>query len=349
MKQHKKVKIIDERLNMVNIIIYSIILGILVNYISDSVTEAFGLKAKSRLIFGIISIAVLLVILLLHSIKRLSTTIDFKCTFIHDKNKDLVSIPEYKISEDMKEYLEASFAENAAIKNQWKNTKFNFIDIKNKPCTIVNELIEYCLLESFSTFISSYFNLLDENEKTITLNQKNIPEILLNNRFLKLFSEDMENRSVFINNSNKATISDTSSVCLQYAQNGAIYRRFDLTLPKGSKIYKDKDAIIVDTKLFKMTIQIIFKGLNRFIDHDLLKYYVKSDDPFDLNCLAFGIKLSVKYKYSAAFKPFDWKYYNWLSEYIERLENYCDIDSFYSTINWKIAKALLQIKKSRKK
>ena len=72
------------------------------------------------------------------------------------------------------------------------------------------------------------------NNNVINLDQKSIPDILLENRFLKLFSEDPNNRMSFVNDDSE---NDYENVVKSY-QNGAIFRRFQLNLPKGSKVFR---------------------------------------------------------------------------------------------------------------
>ena len=341
MKKQYSNKIKSEKSNMVNIIIYSVILGVLVNSVSDSIKDLFGYSAKVRIIIGIILIIILIMVLLLYNIKRLSTKIKFDCAFIQDDKKSLISIPEYKISEKMKQYLDASFAENKAIKQQWLNSEFMFHKTNIKATKLVKELIEYTLLENFSIFISDYFNLLDENDKTFEMNRNDIPDIILKNRFLNMISEDISNRSAFID------ITDNNNL-VYTEKNGAIFHKFTLTLPIGSKLYSKGDLIFIDTKLFKISFNIIFEGVNTYIDYDLLEYYAHQKTPLDLSCYSFKVVMNVKYKLSSAFKFFDWKYYNWLDEYILRLQHFCDIDCFYNDINWKSIKALLEIRNNTK-
>ena len=45
-------------------------------------------------------------------------------------------------------------------------------------------------MDDFSIFIEDYFNSRNMNENVITFDQNAVPDILLNNRFLKLFSEN---------------------------------------------------------------------------------------------------------------------------------------------------------------
>lgn len=194
----------------------------------------------------------------------------------------------------------------------------------------------------FQSLLVNYFNQRHLNNNVINLDQKSIPDILLENRFLKLFSEDPNNRMSFVNDDPE---NDYENVVESY-QNGAIFRRFQLNLPKGSKVFRlDKNTISIETKLFTLTIKILFGGFNTFIQKEFFDYYLHTKKN-DCTEFEFNIEIKVKYKLHSIFKIMDWKYYNCLDEYIERLSHYCDIDTFYNDINWKQNKTIIRLLKS---
>ena len=340
--------------NTINIILYSVILGVIINIISNALGLILDIKPCIYLVSGV-GVSVLLIGLpLIYNIVKLNQTIKYKGAFIVDEknDNDFITIPNYKISENMDDYLKSAFCENEAIKNIWQQGNFKIFDFigvdkdknliakTNESTNMLIELIEYCLLENLSTFIGDYFNLRHMNENVIKLNQNSVPDILLNNRFMKLFSENPRNRSAFVNDSETK---DYEHIVVMTGKNGAVYRRFDLNLPKGSKVYRsNKNTIIIDTKLFTLTIKVLFGGFNTVIENNFYKYYIqKKNNAFSE--YEFNIEIDVKYKLNSIFKITDWKYYNWLDEYIKRLEHYCNIDTFYKDINWEQNKTIIRI------
>lgn len=343
----------NQKSNTVNIILYSVILGVMINIISDALSLILDIKPWIYLVVGI-GIAILLVtITLIYNVVKLNQKIKFKSALIINKqsNNDIVAIPSYKISENMKSYLDSAFSENTAIQNIWQQGIFSFFEISNdknkkamtttiETTNLLKELIEYCLLDDFSIFIEDYFNSRNMNENIITFDQNAVPDILLNNRFLKLFSENPNNRSIFLNGTQK---NDYDHIVVMSTSNGAVYRRFNLNLPKSSKVYRsNKNTIVIDTKLFKLTINILFGGFNTVIENDFYKYYMQKKNTA-FSEYEFAIEVDVKYKIRSIFKIMDWKYYNWLDDYIERLEHYCNIDTFYKDISWEHNKTIIRI------
>ncbi len=227
----------------INIVLYSVILGVIINIISNALGLILDIKPWIYLVSGI-GVSVLLIgLTLIYNIVKLNQTIKYNGAFIVDEknDNDFITIPNYKISEDMADYLKSAFCENEAIKNIWQQGNFktfdfigvdkdkNLIAKTNESTNMLIELIEYCLLENLSTFIGDYFNLRHMNENVIKLDQNSVPDILLNNRFMKLFSENPRNRSAFVNDSKTK---DYEHIVVMTGKNGAVYRRFDLTYQK---------------------------------------------------------------------------------------------------------------------
>ena len=340
--------------NTINIVLYSVILGVIINIISNALGLILDIKPWIYLVSGI-GVSVLLIgLTLIYNIVKLNQTIKYNGAFIVDEknDNDFITIPNYKISEDMDDYLKSAFCENEAIKNIWQQGNFktfdfigvdkdkNLIAKTNESTNMLIELIEYCLLENLSTFIDDYFNLRHMNENVIKLDQNSVPDILLNNRFMKLFSENPRNRNAFVNDSKTK---DYEHIVVMTGKNGAVYRRFDLNLPKGSKVYRsNKNTIIIDTKLFTLTIKVLFGGFNTVIENNFYKYYIQKKNKA-FSEYQFNIEIGVNYKLKSIFRIMDWKYYNWLDEYIERLEHYCSMDTFYKDINWEQNKTIIRI------
>ncbi|MGN0319240.1 MAG: hypothetical protein ACI4E1_15050 [Lachnospira sp.] len=355
-----------EKHESVNIIVFSVILSTFINIISGALYEIYDFNPLVYVVCGSIVIVILILISLLYRIHKLNVSIEYKGMFIidkHDKNR-LINIPNYRINNDMTKYLKSSFVENKVIKKIWEEgdfQKFDFFQSDDKgriyakcddSINLLLELIEYSLIENFSIFISDYFNALHLHSKVKKWSKDSIPDLLLTNRFLKLFSEDMNNRNIFMEDTegcDTSTIECEGTVLVSY-KNGALFRRFDLYLPKGTTIHKnDKNSITIDTKLFILTIHYLYGGFSTVVDKEFYKYYIGNDGIINYHPYQFNINISVKYKCLSAFKPYDWKYYNWLDEYINELEHYCNKNTFLNDIGWEHDKSLIRVLRNFKK
>ena len=167
----------------------------------------------------------------------------------------------------MSYYLKAALSENKALKNIWiKNglrvdyidENGNYILKTSKSCDILNELIEYCILNRLCTHLNSYFKLNKLNDIKV-IDRYEIPDILLENRFLKIFSEDINNREYFIDcipDKNE----DEEFVSIN-GKEGTLYEKFELLLPRNSKIKrKNKNTILIDNYIFTISLSCMYDG-----------------------------------------------------------------------------------------
>lgn len=356
----------NQKSELNSIIVYSVVLGISVNIISGILSVMFDIPLWLNLIIWVCISLGVIVISQIIKLCKLKTKIKFDCLFIADesqKNK-LIGIPNYKISIDMKEYFESAFSENSAYKTIWEDSGLDklgeekSLKTANESKKLLLEMLEYCILEHFSTFIGDYYNLRNITKKTVSYSGNDIPDVLLKNRFLKLFSEDPKNRAAFCTD-NKHRIcmiekcndksDDSGTVVYMTGSNGAIYRRFELNIPKGSTVFRENNnTIVVDTKLFTLRCKVVFDGFSTVVEQDFYRHYLHKIYHPGFHDWKYFIEIDVKYKFTSLLKFWDWKYYNWLDEYILKLSNYCDINVFYKNIGWEKAKTILRILKTPK-
>ena len=360
----------NQRSELNGLVLYSIVLGISVNILSGILSELLNIKPWINLIiWGVISLGIIISSQVL-KYKGLNTKVELQGLLITDetsKNK-LIEVPNYHISMDMKEYYESACSENNAYRKIWENsgldkakdgkTHKEQLSMISESSKLLVELIEYCLLERLSTFIEDYFNKRGVSQKCICCLGKDIPDVLLQNRFLKLFSEEPKNRAAFCGVPGKFTYTvecvenntdDENTIVYMMGDNGALYQRFSLIIPKGSKVYRESEnTVVVDTKIFTLKHRVVFEGFSTYVERDFYTHYLHTPNDDGFHNWQFDIEVEVIYKFIALFKPWDWKYYNWLDEYLRNLSSYCDIETFYEDIGWKEAKTVLRILKTPK-
>lgn len=349
------------------IIVYSIVLGISINIISGIISEIFDITPCLELIiWGSVSLCVIIISQII-KLCRLNNKVKFDCLFIADESNknEIVEIPNYMISMEMKRNFKSAFSENPAYQRIWEDSGLDKLNNKKTKASaseskkLLLEMIEYCLLQHFSIFIGDYYNTRNITKKIVCYSENDIPDVLLKNRFLKLFSEDPQNRAAFCSNkeskmyiveqSDDSTDDDSGTVVYMIGNNGALFRRFELTIPKGSKVFRENDnTIVLDTKLFTLRYKVAFDGFTTVVEPDFYKYYLHRDNKFEFHDWKFYVEIDVKYKISSILKLWDWKYYNWLDEYLVKLANYCDVDTFYKNIGWEESKTILRILKTPK-
>lgn len=344
--------------NTKQIIITSILIAVGVNSLTTGLVGAFGLDkyAYMLLISGLVLSLGAVAYYLISSVRKLNKKIKFEGFLIYKpKSKELVPIEGYEVSKDMVKYLNAAFVENKALRTLWEtdsisNFKFigrkpgaNTTSISSESEALLIELIEYCLVEQLSLHLSAYFNNSDLKQVE-EISRNDIPDILLDNRFLKLFSEDMQNRELFVEDYKKDGTQKFGKVVMAY-NSGAIYNHFDLILPRNSNVKRlNKNRIAIETNMFSISIGILFNGFGTVLPKRFEEHYLGIYNYRDIAEYKFNIELSIKFKVRSLLFSNNWRYYSWADDFIERLNDYLSKERFFEKINWSTIGALLQCK-----
>ncbi len=358
MKQNGKIlqSLKKEIENIRQLIITSILLAIGVDSLATGLLVFLGIEQKALIliIVGTVLSCAAIVYFLLTNISNLDKDVKFEGFIIYNNDtKELLPVSRYDISEDMVWYLNAACVENKALKTLWYSEPINnFKIVGGKPGqralaisthsgALLIELIEYCVIEQLSLHLSEYFN--NSNLKaTEELSRKDIPDILLENRFLKLFSEDMQSRELFVKSLEKERPKD-GRVVAAYHPSGAIYKEFDLVLPANSKVKRiNKNQIVIETNMFTLSICCLFGGFSTVFPRGFKKDYLKIQDNHKIHTYQFNIEISIKFKIRSFFLSNKWNYYMWADDFVERIGNYMSKDIYFTKINWETVSTLLR-------
>lgn len=331
------------------ILITSIIIAFGINVFSTGVLGFLNIETEYSILIVVGSIFSIIVFLTYQfcKIKKENATIEIGGLIIHNReNNRLVSIPEYGISYDIKKYMESAFSENKALENRWNKGKIGTDTKKTRENNnyMIVELIEYIFLDKLTISLEDYYNINHIHNNDIRrLNFEEMPSMLRKNIFLKLFSEEMENREAFISQNNKNNFSE-GRVVYAIGKKGAIFNRFELNLPKEVKIKKEKEnEIEFDMKYFTLKVEFIFDGFNTSVESEFYEEYLNiMYNPIKYNDLDFKIKLNVKFKPSILFTNRKIENYMWIDNLLNGLIEYADIDAFYNRINWEATKCIMR-------
>ena len=335
--------------NIIQLILTTVLIASGVNFLVTGAVSHFENKSGSLLIIIGISLIVLTVII--------SLIIDFKKSKIKEiinavisydpQKQELIKIPKYKLSEDLIHYLNAACIESKDIKSLWRKDKLDLKHIHNdidpkstfvelsQSAAVLNQLVEYLILNKLSLTTVDYFNKPTfDKRKLIQLTELNVPDIVVTNMFLSLFSKDISQREAFDNNCNK-------SIVMAYGKNGEIYDKFELSLPKKCQIIRKKpNTIILKHPLFKLELTPAFSGFNTALPKGFTQEYIKADF-LKIQSYKFYIGVTLKFSWKAIFigKSI---YYDWIDTFLDKLHNDMDFDRFIENIHWDIVSALNQ-------
>jgi len=355
--------ILNNKKILVELIAAAIVIGLGVSFIASGIFDYFNFENKN-LIF--LSIGIFLTIIgfvyylnKLFGRKKFSKKVEG--FFILDrKNKKVIDIDNYDYSNSLASNLKYAFKEDKALKKIWKKIDFENIFKKNRKfLEIIDEASEYYLLEKLSTHLSEYFNNTKfDNEELIEYERNDIPDVLLNNRFLELFSKPMEQRESFISdeeidgvfeikrNGKKESVSKVVSSF----RNGVMFSHFDLKLPKNSKLKRNSDySISLVTERFTLNLKTIISGINTYIPHEYEKHYLGLNYSSDLPAFVATYEIEVNFHILSLFKTNSWHYYQWVDSFINRIENDVSQDYYFNEkIEWDKTYPIIKMLKDKK-
>lgn len=338
-----------EKNSMRKIILTTVLIGLGINIIASGLSNITKNDDAYifQIIFGLVLSVVVLVVNAISNYSKLSKSITFNSiVFYNYESNEILPVDSYEFSEDLHRFQNAAFIEKKALKVIWdnaplgknirsENDDFQGPIIPDKSRNLVHELIEYCILERLSTHLCDYFQRT--NVKNIDeLSGFDIPDILLSNRFLKLFTEDMSNRDLFDGAPCCSIIQHTqnsSSVIRALHPSGAMYSKFDLILPHNTKVSRTANAIVISTDFFDLCLNIEFDGYSSNLPRYFSEYYIGVDDNIVIPFLA-SVSVSFRFKRRTFLSSRHSAYYLWADEFLKVLHDYLSDDQFFKKIGW---------------
>jgi len=371
-------RLLGNRKALLELVIAALLLALSVNLISSALLE---LKWISPLwAFGLGSVLVVACIFYFVATLLWSRTHrhEFQGFIVcHTKKNAVVDVPRYDYGSRLHGYLTAAFAENPAIENIWskepidKGFRYDKETGKaslklGKGHQLIAEATEYYVLENLSTHLTDYFNRPDFDQHELhTFARKDIPDVLLSNRFLELFSKPMEDRPLFSakndslsNEDDIVRITDTEECPLVSTDSaprvhenqvvwatgggGAFYSRFDLTLPKGARVKRTHgNGILIETNRFAVTILVDFRGFGTVIPSDYQRY-ILGLKPSECREYEVRVTFNVSFRFASLFLRGGWDYYRWIESFMKSFEARFSEDSHFSRIGWESVLTLIK-------
>lgn len=205
----------------------------------------------------------------------------------------------------------------------------------NNAEKLLNEAIEYTILEKLSLTLSTYFNNFSEEDKYIkTYTREDIPQYLLKNRILNLLSTPISDRSTFIKSGINQNPPKGEIVAIM-GSDGTQYNKFDLILPKNSVIKRHENGILqISNNSIDLQIQINNNGFTANTAPLFEKYYLGFHNPRKLIARKIDIKIFYKVKLLTIFSSKRKKYHSWVDYFSNELMDYCSFKLFLKKIHW---------------
>ncbi|MFK4474927.1 hypothetical protein ABH897_004695 [Paenibacillus sp. RC73] len=371
-KNNYLLEILNNRNNVIRFIFITILLSFGLSVIAGSLTFTNGFKAVYGFSVGGVIILLVIAYLFWFVLKSMKKELIIDCILIHDKKENkLIDIGRYSFSKGINDYLFAALSEDKDLKAIWDREPLGCYQTVgdwmhgriSKSRNIINEVVEYYVIEELSLHLSRYFNnssFSKENIQEIARNE--VPEVLYQNRFLNLFSKPMEERASFDNpkrkeeekpkeyyvNGKKITL-EIGETVYAFGKDGARYNKFNLVLPKSSRVKRvDKNTIRIITDRFNFDIYVNFEEEpysppEGFIEHYLCPGAERTDRFFRYEGYEMKVELRIQFKILKFLFNGKWEYFYWLDSFLERINQRMSSSEYFERINWESTYTMLEV------
>jgi|JI9StandDraft_1071089.scaffolds.fasta_scaffold72406_1 hypothetical protein len=366
-------ELLSNKTELIKLVLGAIILGIgtnmLASLLMETLKERFLVTSIITFIFTVFPL-----LFFIYQIARDSTKeTKINAVFILEKStKKIERIYGYDFSEQLAATLNAVFIENKAFKNIFENslkihtpiptensgenkennskklgkkTSVSYMSIvkvngkSNKEEKLMNndildEAIEYVILEKLSLHLSSYFQTFEDEDKLIKeYSRADIPEMLLQNRILNLITTDFGDRQIFAKSGISKAPSEGEIVKI-YGSDGSVFNRFDLVLPKGSKVTRPQKGVLnIENERLVIQIEIQNDGFSANLPIGFGTYYLgKNSNQIDLRSVVINLRYQIKP--IAIFARSKWNYHSWIDSFRLELIEFSSFSDYLKRINW---------------
>lgn len=351
-------KLLNSRRIFVELVIGTILLALSINLLSSSIIQ---LKWVSPQLVAVIAIIIIIVSIIYFVVRLLWPHDDiYKIDgfFIWDENtNNVLDIKRYHFGYYLNKYLKAAFIENSALEKAWNlepiSKEFNNAqDIENhnknnKSKKIIVEATEYYILEELSTHLVDYFNQEPFDEQNLEKFARNdIPDVLLSNRFLEMFSKPMEDRPLF---SNKESFENDNNIVMSTSDDGAFYSQFELILPKNASIKRAKPGgLTIKTTRFQIDIAVDFEAFGALVPTEYKRFILQTESHKSRD-FQITASFKIKFKFASLFLPGGWSYYRWIESFMKVFEKDFSEERFFKDIKWDSCLTIIQYLESQHK
>ena len=290
--------------------------------------------------------------------------------FIDGAKNELLDVRGYELACDLSKVMAAVKAENRAIYSEWERDPLverkerakpkppspngkddektkketSYVSIvrvevaenhltRKKASVLLDEALQFVVLEELSTHLSTYFNN-SKSDQIAELSREDIPAFLLQNRVLNLLSTPIEQRDVFLKAFPTEENRPKGTIYSLWGSDGSMYSRFDLNLPRNSKIsFLSRGALRIETKRLDLEISGRYTGSSAAVSRTFVDHYMGNSWD-EVDCRRVEVTLRGRVKPLALLSDKGWEHYHWLDSFRTRLRKSIDFKSFQEEIHW---------------
>ncbi|QDG50207.1 hypothetical protein FIV42_05525 [Persicimonas caeni] len=330
-------KVFRQRAEVVKIVLVAVLLSIGVNLIAQFTWDWAKPHKQAMLVVGLFLCVLAVAILAVNLFSKITKVRSvFEGIFVYDEKSDaFVSVDRYWFSHEICRYYDAAIAEDLALKARWENCRFELFGKRNDMFV---ELATYALLNQLSVHLSDYFNDTSFEDESLEVFQRDdLTKDVLKNEFLALFSKPMEKRAPFVKQTLAEKDTGPGEVIASFSD-GAIYEKFRLVLPKGSRLtLRDDGAICVKTRRLDLVLGVRFIGTQSLLPSEFQRLYLGVEQPIHHSVYEVDVSIEASFRLLPLLAKKGWRYYFWLESFFEDIRSKVSREHFLKSIGWQTA------------
>ncbi len=347
--------VLASRAILIETLLIALFLSIGVEFLTAGLLELSDFSPGWNALIGALVVLLTIAYLVNRLLGSRETSRHFDGFLIYRSSDDeLLKVPRYHFATHVADFLHAAFAENATFKRDWDDDgqdppdgdAKDFRPLVSTACSrrsaLIREAVEYYVLRTLSVHLIDYFNLhARSEEEVVRFSREHIPDVLFKNRFLRLFSSPIEERPAFLDLTANMPADLATVYAVSAGPNGAMYERFELTLPKNSLVRRTSPQTIeIETKRLRMTLTVEFAGFGTYVPFEFIEY-VLSEDPQTVRASKVGVEVTVRFSTLHMLTRSGWQYWNWVDSFLESLDQRISRERYFSSIQWESARTII--------
>ena len=340
--------ILSIRSNLVELVAVAVAIGLGISLAATGLSLRLGLSGTVQLWLGILLTVGGCSYLVSRAVPKINRSFVFKGVLVVRKiNNEVVPIDRYELATKTARNIAGLTAENRALGRAWAEgplssfhrTEKGLQRRESSAVKLAQEAVEYFVLDKFSLHLSAHFNNNPRvsDEEIHRIGRQDVPSVLLDNRFLELFSKPMDEREAFMARSGHANPPRDQNVVWATGKGGAIFDQFELILPAGAVISRiDPASVRVRTGRLSVQIGVDFEGFSAVLPPRFEEYYLglRRDD---IDGYMVNLRIDVKFTWWALVTPAGWEYYRWLDSFVEEIGRAFSFERFIADVGWHAA------------
>lgn len=287
---------------------------------------------------------------------------------VNPKTNELLKIEGYVYNNAFRNVLNSIHRENKLFKEQWSKDPIgrfhNGKDVSeddfedSRARRLIKEITEYIYLDKLSTHLSGYFEegLYDKKQLT-RLTRDDVAEVIMSNRIIDLLTKNLDDRiktrkKDFVLEITRQTDDEPPEV-VEKTVNGIIYSKFELMLPVGSKISRNKmGGITISNKNMSLDFEINAEGFNAFVEPLFERSYMNSELAFEVSGITHHkVEVITRLRVKPRLVAFGRKseYHQWAEQFMNSIDEKLSFAKFQRKIQWPTIRTWLIAQANRKK